>query len=179
VTAREPSAVEVIAERTLPAWLVDAERLAANIYYTTGVDGKRWGLLDEATRSRFREMAEKILKHLVIGMSRHARQATSECKPEATEVIAEATYRSLLGSWTYDSPVERAVAMWDPRPTAERALAALKAAGFVVATRDEIRAMSPSEQAELIGGYVDEGYFATINGRLHRRALGPWCEVQP
>ncbi|HEX3002857.1 MAG TPA: hypothetical protein VHO27_01490 [Angustibacter sp.] len=42
-----------------------------------------------------------------------------------------------------------------------------------------IRAMTPEQQAEVIGGYVDEGYFATIDGRLHRRALGPWREVQP
>ena len=37
---------------------------------------------------------------------------------------------------------------------AEHQIAALKAAGFVVATRDEIRAMTPEQQAELIGGEV-------------------------
>jgi hypothetical protein len=67
--------------------------------------------------------------------------------------------------------------MWDPRPTAEHVLAALKAAGFVVATRDEIRAMSPSEQAELIGGEACGGWLP--NRGLVERVVGPWREVQP
>ena len=67
---------------------------------------------------------------------------------------------------------------------AERTDAALKAAGFVVATRDEIRAWPVSEQAELIGGEVETyrwhpGSQGVVVSTPRIRVRGPWREVQP
>ena len=123
-------------------------------------------------------------------------------EPSTVEVIAEAVRRHRLrevgggtatGSrWTCycgESDVtpgvrEHAVTLHS-RHVADTTDAALKAAGFVVATRDEIRAMSPSEQAELIGGEVERVVLPVHEGiylsgeRTWDRVVGPWREVQP
>ena len=122
-------------------------------------------------------------------------------EPSAVEVITDALVMSPLSDMggTVMSPFNRAAA---------EVLAALKAAGFVVATRDEIRAMSVQEQAELIGGEVEWGalgwggglirwgmtaktarrVIATLNResgddapdvKPTARSVGPWREVQP
>lgn len=121
-------------------------------------------------------------------------------EPSAVEVIAEHQYdlgaakrgdaRCLCGETLLPTQHGRGVDF----DLAAHQVAALRAAGFVVATRDEIRAMSPAEQAELIGGKVvrqrmpqrmtwkrdlglmlpDRSSEATFES-----ASGPWREVQP
>lgn len=101
-------------------------------------------------------------------------------EPTAVEVIAEALLAegaapgSSLHSWRCEYPDRYGECDCVPQ-TAKEILAALKAAGFVVATRDEIRAMSPSEQAELIGGRV----WTAKPGSTCGQVRGLWREVQP
>lgn len=82
-------------------------------------------------------------------------------EPSAVEVITDALVMSPLSDMggTVMAPFNRAAA---------EVLAALKAAGFVVATRDEIRAMTPEQQAEVIGGEVID-----LDGCVER-VVGPW-----
>jgi hypothetical protein len=58
----------------------------------------------------------------------------------AEDAIAEVLH-SIGSEWIYDSEVERALAMWDPRPLAAKVIAA-------------IRDLSADDLAEMIGGEV-------------------------
>jgi hypothetical protein len=92
--------------------------------------------------------------------------------PSVEDVIARAIHAGVREGWVYDSPVERSLAMWDPRPTAAAVVAA-------------IRAMTVAQQAELLGGRVSsrqpccrcnlpdapDGEHGVI---VAARALGPW-----
>ncbi|HEX3002859.1 MAG TPA: hypothetical protein VHO27_01500 [Angustibacter sp.] len=72
---------------------------------------------------------------------------------------------------------------------AQRVLAALSAAGYVVATPEEIRAWPVEQVAELIGGSVEDSSLKAYdydpqtgeasNFRPHKqRPAGPWREVR-
>lgn len=91
-------------------------------------------------------------------------------EPSAVEVLAEAWFTALGWHWPTLSDGERLSCIRE----VEIGVAALKAAGFVVATRDEIRAMTPEQQAEVIGGRVE-----TSLDFERERLVGPWREVQP
>lgn len=104
----------------------------------------------------------------------------------AADVIAEA----LLAYWV-DADGGRVGRPPDghSREMSTAVLAALSAAGYVVATPEEIRAWPVEQQAELIGGEVARQYRTkSERGRVRPErglgswvefVVGPWAEVQP
>jgi hypothetical protein len=101
----------------------------------------------------------------------------------AADVITEAliVHRSVRGKTQFDPDTCRTCgipAMY--RHATDEVLAALSAAGYVVATPEEIRAWPVEDVAELIGGEVERGWgfytMADAGPALH--VVGPWVEVR-
>lgn len=93
-----------------------------------------------------------------------------DAAPTAEDVIARLIYDSVRDGWVYDSPVERSLAMWDPRPTAAAVVTA-------------IRTMSAEQLADLRPDLTVEGFCLPGGcvggpncGKV--RIVGPW-QVTP